>query len=101
MFKKFVLQTAHGLMKNSLAPVIRKPSVLDGVDGCHKIVTITILGNKLCRIVRMAHSSPLYLKTLGHEIRSIGLSVPHRKQITSQLLAQQVNAIYRLVAMLY
>jgi hypothetical protein len=29
----------------------------------------------------------------------IGLSVPHRKHITSPLRAQQVNAIYRFVTM--
>jgi hypothetical protein len=34
-------------------------------------------------------------------LRSIGLSVPHRKHITSQLRAQQVNAIYKFVSMVY
>jgi hypothetical protein len=32
---------------------------------------------------------------------SIGLSVPHRRHITSPLLAQQLNAIYRFVTMVY
>jgi hypothetical protein len=43
-------------------------------------------------------SSCLLFKT---QLNSIGLSVPHRKSITSPLLAQQVNAIYRFVTMVY
>jgi hypothetical protein len=35
------------------------------------------------------------------KLNSIGLSVPHRKHITSPLRAQQVNAIYWLVTMDY
>jgi hypothetical protein len=35
------------------------------------------------------------------QLTSIGLSVPHRKFITSPIRAQQVNAIYRFVAMVY
>jgi hypothetical protein len=42
-------------------------------------------------------SCPLF-KT---QLNSICLSVPHRKHITSPLRAQQVNAIYRFVTMLY
>jgi hypothetical protein len=34
-------------------------------------------------------------------LNSIGLSVPHRKHITSPLRAQEVNAIYRFVTMVY
>jgi hypothetical protein len=34
-------------------------------------------------------------------IRSITLAVPHKKHITSPLRAQQVNAIYRFVTMVY
>jgi hypothetical protein len=45
-------------------------------------ITITILDNIHC----------LLFKT---QLNSTGLSVPHRKHITSPLLAQQVNAIYR------
>jgi hypothetical protein len=43
-------------------------------------------------------SSCLLFKT---QLNSIGLSVPHRKHITSQLRAQQVNAIYSFVTMVY
>jgi hypothetical protein len=43
-------------------------------------------------------SSCLLFKT---QRNSIGLSVPHRKHITSPLRAQQVNAIYRFVTMVY
>jgi hypothetical protein len=35
------------------------------------------------------------------QLNSIGLNVPHRKHITSPLRAQQVNAIYRFVTMVY
>jgi hypothetical protein len=54
-----------------------------------------------------AKSSLLYLclfddafSTL-RSIRSIGLSVPHRKHITPPLQAQQVNAICRFVTTVY
>jgi hypothetical protein len=43
-------------------------------------------------------SSRLLFKT---HLNSLGLSVPHRKRITSLLRAQQVNAIYRFVTMEY
>jgi hypothetical protein len=55
----------------------------------------------------------LYPRALGSEhypsscllfetqLNSIGLSVPHRKHITSPLRAQQVNAIYRFVTTVY
>jgi hypothetical protein len=39
-----------------------------------------------------------YVKT---QLNSLGLSVPHRKHITSQLRTQQVNAIYKFVTMIY
>jgi hypothetical protein len=35
------------------------------------------------------------------QLNPIGLAVPYRKHITSPLRAQQVNAIYRFVAMVY
>jgi hypothetical protein len=35
------------------------------------------------------------------QLNSTGLSVPNRKHITSVLRAQQVNAIYRFVTMVY
>jgi hypothetical protein len=35
------------------------------------------------------------------QLNSIGLSVPHRKHITSPLRTQQINAIYRFVTMVY
>jgi hypothetical protein len=36
-----------------------------------------------------------------NQLDSIGLSVPHRKHITSQLQTHQVNAISRFVTMMY
>jgi hypothetical protein len=41
---------------------------------------------------------PVLFKT---QLNSIGLSVPHRKRITSPLQTQHVNAIYRFVTMVY
>jgi hypothetical protein len=35
------------------------------------------------------------------QLNSVGLSVPHRKHVTSPLRAQQVNAVYRLVTTVY
>jgi hypothetical protein len=43
---------------------------------------------------------PPYL-LLKSQLSSMGLSVPHRKHITSALRVQQVNAIYRIVMMVY
>jgi hypothetical protein len=43
-------------------------------------------------------SSCLLFKT---QLNPVGLSVPHRKHITSPLRSQQVNAIYRFVTMIY
>jgi hypothetical protein len=43
-------------------------------------------------------SSCLLFKT---QLNAIGLSVPHRKHITSPLRAQEVNAIHRFVTMVY
>jgi hypothetical protein len=51
-------------------------------------ITITILD--------IIHHVVFHLK-----LNSIGLTVPHRKHITSPLRAQQVNAIYRFVAVVY
>jgi hypothetical protein len=45
---------------------------------------------------------PLVLSFLFKpQLNSIGLSVPHRKHITSPLRVQQVNAIHRCVTMVY
>jgi hypothetical protein len=43
-------------------------------------------------------ASCLLFKT---QFNSVGFSVPHRKHITSPLRAQQVNAVYRFVTMVY
>jgi hypothetical protein len=48
------------------------------------------------KIVDIIHRPVLYLK-----LNSVGLSVPHRKHITSPLCAQQVAAIHRFVTMEY
>jgi hypothetical protein len=50
--------------------------------------------NKTITILDIIHSPVFYLK-----LNSIGLSVLHRKDITSPLRAQKVNAIYRFVVM--
>jgi hypothetical protein len=42
------------------------------------------------------HPHAFYLK-----LNSIGLSIPYRKHITSPLRAQEVNAIFRFVRMIY
>jgi hypothetical protein len=53
-------------------------------------ITITILD--------IIHRPVFYLK-LNWTLK--GLSVPHRKHVTSPLRAQQVNAVYRFVTMVY
>jgi hypothetical protein len=35
------------------------------------------------------------------QLNSIGLSLPHRKHVTSPLRAQQVNAVFRFKVMIY
>jgi hypothetical protein len=47
--------------------------------------------------VELCNSQLFYLKLSS----TLGLLEPHRKHITSPLRAQQVNAIYRLVTMVY
>jgi hypothetical protein len=44
---------------------------------------------------------PSYCLIFKTQLNSIGLSVPHRKHITSPLRVQQTNAIYGFVAMVY
>jgi hypothetical protein len=56
-------------------------------------ITITILDS--------IHRPVYYLKLNSTQLNPIGLSVPHRKHITSPLRAQQVNVIYRFVTMVY
>jgi hypothetical protein len=41
------------------------------------------------------------LHSIHRQLDSIGLSIPHRKHITSPLRSQQFNAIYRFVTMVY
>jgi hypothetical protein len=48
------------------------------------------------RFLDIIHRPVFYLK-----LNTIGLSVPHRKHLTSPLRAQQVNSIYRFVTMVY
>jgi hypothetical protein len=47
-------------------------------------------------ILDIIHHPLFYLK-----LNSIGLSVPHKKRITFPLRAQQINAIFRFVMMVY
>jgi hypothetical protein len=41
------------------------------------------------------------LSCIKTQLNSVGLPLPHRKHVTSPLRAQQVNAIYRFVTMVY
>jgi hypothetical protein len=59
-----------------------------GLWRCYINITITVLD--------IIHRPVFYLK-----LNSICLFVPHRKHITSPLRAQQVNAMYRFVTMVY
>jgi hypothetical protein len=52
--------------------------------------------NRTITILDIIHRPVFYLK-----LKSMGLSVPHRKHITSPLRAQQVNVMYRFVTMAY
>jgi hypothetical protein len=56
-------------------------------------ITITILD--------IIHRPVFYLKLNSTQLNCLDLSVPHRKHITSPLRAQQVNAVYRFVTMVY
>jgi hypothetical protein len=47
-------------------------------------------------ILDIIHRPEFYLK-----LNAIGLSLPHRKYITSTQLVQQVNAMYRFVTIVY
>jgi hypothetical protein len=58
----------------------------------------TGLWRRYIKITVTIPSSCLLFKT---QLNSIGLSVPHRKHITSPLRALQVNAIYRFVTKVY
>jgi hypothetical protein len=58
--------------------------------------------NKICMFVRTSQETHYVFATKPDLlIRSVYLSVPHREHITSLLRAQQVNAIYRFVTMVY
>jgi hypothetical protein len=52
--------------------------------------------NRTITILDIIHRPVFYLK-----LNCIGLSVPHKKNITSPLRAQQVNAICRFVTIEY
>jgi hypothetical protein len=60
-----------------------KAQLLSVIDTMYINITVTILD--------IIHRLVFYFKT---QLNSTGLSVPHRKHITSPLGAQQVNAIY-------
>jgi hypothetical protein len=60
---------------------------------CNLVYNISYLTVTILDII---YRPVFYLK-----LSSIGFSIPHRKHITSPLLAQQVNAIYRFVTMAY
>jgi hypothetical protein len=77
-----------------------------------KLITFPLRAQQVIAIYRFVtmvyyynyHNSGLYPSScllFKIQLNSIGLSVPHRKHVTSALRAQQVNAIYRFVTMMY
>jgi hypothetical protein len=77
------------VLSASLLTTHRSPSSPDNKRQWYINITITILD--------IIHR-PVFYKI---QLNSIGLSVPHRKHITSPLRVQQVNTIYRFVTMVY
>jgi hypothetical protein len=55
----------------------------------------------LCRWYHNSGKYPSSCLLFKTQSNTIGLSVPHKKHITYPLRAQQVNAIYRFVTMVY
>jgi hypothetical protein len=77
-----------------------KCSALDYLESI-KVIGLDIsmiMDSGVMRIWVAVAIASLLFKT---QLNSIGLSVPHRKHITSPLLAQQINAVYRFVTMVY
>jgi hypothetical protein len=69
----------------------------------HKCFVIQVMCNTITRKYNYQNfghypSSCLSFRT---QLNSVGLSIPHRNHITSPLRVQQVNAIYRFVAMVH
>jgi hypothetical protein len=75
---------------------ITSPLRAQRVNAIYRFVTMVYQYN--CHNSGHYPSSRLLFKTW---LNFIGLSVPHRRHITSPLRAQQVNAIYRFVTMVY
>jgi hypothetical protein len=75
---------------------IMSPLRAQQVNAIYRFVTMVYYYNY--RNSRHYPSSCLLFIT---QLNYIGLSVPHRKHITSPLRAQQVNTIYRFVTMVY
>jgi hypothetical protein len=59
-------------------------------------VFCTLSQCRFITILDIIHRPVFYLNT---QLKSIGLSVPHEKHITSPLRAKQDNSIYRFVTM--
>jgi hypothetical protein len=74
---------------------VTSPLRAQQVNAIYRFVTMYI--NITITLLDIIHRPVFYLIQLN----SIGLSVPHRKHVTSPLQAQQVNAIYRFVTMVY
>jgi hypothetical protein len=77
--------------------LVPRPKVVEirSTGFCRWYINITIT------ILDILYLPVFYLKSLRHRMRSIDLSVSHRKHITYLLRAQQVDVIYRLVTMVY
>jgi hypothetical protein len=71
-----------------------------------EICCLVFVGRPLWRdagsVICLSQSSNLPFRPVSHlKLKSIGLSVHHRKHITSPLRAQQVNVIYRFVTTVF
>jgi hypothetical protein len=83
---------------------LQKLAVTSPISGCRSVGIVCSWTKATELLLFIYHnsghfpSSCLLFKT---QLNSIGLSVPHRKHITSPLRAQQANAIYRFLTVVY
>jgi hypothetical protein len=62
---------------------------------------VGMLLSEICGLVSIGRPHQSFCLLFKTQLVSVGLSVPHRKHITSPLRTQQVNAIYTFVMMVY
>jgi hypothetical protein len=104
IFQKIIHRPVFYLKLNSIGlPVLHRrhitaPIRAQKVNAVYRFVTMVY--EYTCNYHNSGHypASCLLFQT---QLNSIGLSVRHRKLIMSPLRAQQVNAIYRFVTMVY